>query len=165
MKNYDYKHEFNKRKGREDHKEQKSQGFRCSHCKQHVFINEYMGTMHRNHCNICLWSKHVDRIKPGDRLENCHAGMKPIGLTFKNEGIDRYGNQKQGEIMIIHRCVIDGRLSPNRIAADDDTNEFFRVLKESSYINGEIQQQLTDNKLYLLDQNDKDQIHDQLFGK
>lgn len=85
--------------------EHKAGGFRCSHCKQWVIINNHMGTVNRNHCNICLWSKHVD-VGKGDRRSTCRGGMKPVGLTFKHEGQGR-----QGEIMLIHECAACGAVS------------------------------------------------------
>jgi len=88
-----------KRKEKEWKKEHAAGGFKCSHCKQWVVINQFIGTANRNHCNSCLWSKHVDEQK-GDRRAVCEGGMRPIGLTFKQEGWGR-----QGEIMIIHECA------------------------------------------------------------
>lgn len=49
--------------------------------------------------------------------------MKPIGLRFKNDG----------ELMIVHRCVSCGKISPNRIAGDDFTDAILElILNESS---------------------------------
>ena len=42
--------------------------------KRWVVINDYMGTKNRNHCNLCLWSKHVDEAK-GDRRADCHINL------------------------------------------------------------------------------------------
>jgi hypothetical protein len=81
VKNYDGKYYVERNRDKNKYKEYKAQGFRCSHCREFVIINEFMGTNNRNHCNICLWSRHVDN-KPGDRRAMCHAGMKPIGLYF-----------------------------------------------------------------------------------
>ena len=67
------------------------------------------GTDHRNHCPNCLYSIHLDN-KPGDRESECHGRMEPIGVWVR----------KNGEWAIIHRCVRCGKISSNRVAADDN---------------------------------------------
>jgi len=126
MKNYD--NYDKKRKELQWKNEHNAGGFRCSHCKQWVIINEFMGTTNRNHCNLCLWSKHVDE-KKGDRKSLCQAGMIPLGLTFKQEG---YG--RQGELMLIHLCTVCQKLSINRIASDDITDEIIDVFEQSKIL-------------------------------
>jgi hypothetical protein len=69
------------------------------------------GTRHRNHCPLCLWSRHVDR-KSGDRAADCGARMEPIAVWV----------QPGGEWALVHRCVHCQALKSNRIAGDD--NEF-----------------------------------------
>ena len=158
MKNYDkYNHERNRE--RQWNKEQNAGGFKCSHCKQWVIINEFMGTLHRNHCNLCLWSKHVDE-KKGDRKATCFAGMKPIGLTFKQEGFGR-----QGETMLIHVCSMCQKISINRIAADDSTDEILKIFEQSKSIDNELNKKLLAENIYLLGEKDKQELHIQLFGK
>lgn len=66
------------------------------------------GTDHRNHCPNCLSSIHVDE-EPGDRESECHGVMEPISVWVR----------KNGEWALIHRCKVCGKLSSNRIAADD----------------------------------------------
>ena len=132
-------------------------GFRCSHCKQLVPITKFMGIEHRNHCPFCLWSKHVDLNKPGDRKAKCGAGMEPVGLTFKQEGMDKYGRPKQGEIMIIHRCAECGKISINRIAGDDEPKAILNVLKNSK--------KFSQDGIKFLTGKDKKEILTQLFGK
>ena len=157
MKNYGNYDE--KRKEQQWKNEQNAGGFRCSHCKEWVIINEFMGTVNRNHCNVCLWSKHVDE-KKGDRRATCNAGMKPIGLTFKQEG---YG--KQGEIMLIHICSICGKISINRIAADDFTDKIIETFEQSTTINSKSKEKLLTEDIHLLAQKDKEELCIQLFGK
>ena len=135
----------------------RKEGFRCNHCKQLVPITKFMGTEHRNHCPFCLWSKHVDLNKPGDRKAKCGAGMEPVGLTFKQEGLDKYGQPKQGEIMIIHWCAECGKISINRIAGDDNPEAILDVLKNPQKINQDDIRPLTEK--------DKKEILTQLFGK
>lgn len=66
------------------------------------------GTKNRNHCPFCLYSLHVD-IKTGDRVAQCKGLMKPIAKTLK----------KDGEEVIVHKCLKCGQLRKNRIAGDD----------------------------------------------
>jgi hypothetical protein len=144
-----------KRKEKEWKNEHAAGGFKCSHCKQWVIISPFIGTVNRNHCNICLWSKHVDDRK-GDRRAVCGAGMRPIGLTFKQEGWGR-----QGEIMIIHECAGCAKVSINRIAADD-TNEGIIGLFELSV---EMKARLDKEGIYVLQEVDRQEVQTQLFGK
>ncbi len=94
--------------------------FICVNCGKEVLL-EALGTQHRNHCPFCFYSLHVDLEVSGDRKSECKGKMKPIGLTFKQEGVDKYGKERQGEIMIIHQCEKCNHISINRIAGDDDS--------------------------------------------
>lgn len=158
MKNYD-KNEFEKNRENLWKNEQNAGGFKCSHCKQWVIINEFMGTRNRNHCNLCLWSKHVDE-KKGDRRATCQAGMQPIGLTFKQEGYE-----KQGEIMLIHLCSVCERISINRIAADDRSDEIITIVDGSQSLGDNLRQRLLAEDIYLLVNSDRKEVCKQLFGK
>ena len=51
----------------------------------------------------------LDNI-PGDRKANCGGIMEPISVWAR----------ENGEWAIIHRCRICGKISSNRIAADDN---------------------------------------------
>ncbi|MEM7365311.1 MAG: RNHCP domain-containing protein [Pseudomonadota bacterium] len=84
--------------------------FRCVNCRQMV-STQAVGTEHRNHCPICLWSQHVDE-RPGDRASPCQGRMEPISVWVKSES----------EWALVHRCVSCGTVKCNRIAGDD--NEF-----------------------------------------
>ena len=82
--------------------------------KKSVFcVSAGAGTDHRNHCPNCLSSLHVD-IEPGDRESDCGGIMDPIAVWTR----------KNGEWAIIHRCRRCGKLSSNRIAADDNPMKF-----------------------------------------
>lgn len=94
--------------------------FRCVHCKTDVPTNA-AGTAHRNHCSLCLWSRHVDEAI-GDRKSDCLSSMEPIGLTTKSNG---------GELMVVHRCLKCDKISKNRIAADDNAYVLFALFQES----------------------------------
>ena len=80
----------------------------CRACGRLV-VSAGAGTDHRNHCPNCLCSLHVDE-EPGDRASDCGGVMDAISVWVR----------KNGEWAIIHRCRRCGRLSSNRIAADDN---------------------------------------------
>lgn len=82
--------------------------FTCKSCGWPV-VPEGAGSDHRNHCPNCLWSLHLDN-DPGDRESECHGRMEPIGVWVR----------KNGEWALIHRCTVCGKVSSNRIAADDN---------------------------------------------
>jgi hypothetical protein len=84
------------------------QAFKCGHCKQFIGA-PVMGGRQRNHCPNCLYSKHVDHTRPGDRRSTCHSLMEPIGIVIR-----------RNEDVLIHRCLGCGKEDPNRIAADDN---------------------------------------------
>lgn len=123
-----------------------------------------MGTRHRNHCPFCLWSKHLDSEKPGNRKSPCQAEMKPIGLTFKREGIDKYGKPKQGELMLIHQCNGCNKIAINRIAGDDNPEMILEVFQKSLTLDEQLRKKLEKDKIRLLTGKDEKQIRLQLFG-
>ena len=82
--------------------------FTCRNCGWPIVSNG-AGSNHRNHCPNCLCSLHVDET-PGDRASNCGGIMEPIGVWVRSDG----------EWAIVQRCKHCGKLSSNRIAADDN---------------------------------------------
>ncbi len=88
------------REGREE--------FRCRHCRAMIGPT-VCGGKHRNHCPLCLHSRHVDDRRPGDRASECGSLMAPVGRFAR----------PNGEPMLVHRCLGCGREGHNRIAADD----------------------------------------------
>lgn len=86
-----------------------TESFRCKHCQAMVGPT-VSGGRHRNHCPFCLYSRHVDDVKPGDRASACRAKMAPIGLYTR----------PSGDLVIIHRCLGCGFERHNRVAADDN---------------------------------------------
>ena len=83
-------------------------GFTCLHCA--LSVRPLTNGGYRNHCPSCLWSRHVDGDRPGDRRSACGAPMAPIGLT-----VHRYKGRQ-----VLHRCVRCGTLRVNRVAADTE---------------------------------------------
>jgi RNHCP domain len=86
-----------------------SESFKCGHCR--AFIGPTIsGGRHRNHCPLCLYSRHVDDRRPGDRASVCRSLMAPVG-TF---------HRPKGEQVIVHRCLGCGLERHCRVAADDN---------------------------------------------
>lgn len=138
--------------------------FICSNCKKTVVVTDVLGTKNRNHCPYCLWSKHVDG-KVGDRLSDCNGKMKPVGLTFKEEGVDKYGNKKQGEIMLIHRCEKCVKISINRIAGDDDPEIILKVFENIKLLSNDDKGEILKQGITVLKDSDLFEMKSQLFGK
>ncbi len=82
--------------------------FTCRQCGRLV-TPDGAGTQHRNHCPNCLTSLHVDDA-PGDRAADCGGRMEAVAVWVK----------KNGEWAIVHRCARCGKISANRVAADDN---------------------------------------------
>jgi hypothetical protein len=91
--------------------------------------------------------------------------MKPIGLTFKQEGVDKYGKPRQGELMIIHCCTICNQVSINRIAGDDDPKMVLEVFEKSLELPSEAKNELKEKGITLLEEKDREEIRVQLFGR
>lgn len=89
--------------------------FICRSCGREV-IPENAGSDHRNHCPNCLTSLHVDN-RPGDRASDCGGHMDPIAVWVK----------KNGEWAIVHRCRQCGKISANRVAADDNPMKLMSI--------------------------------------
>ena len=79
--------------------------FVCHNCGHNVNKLNYTA---RDHCPICLYSKHVD-INPGDRANECNGLMKPIG-------IEKYKDTYK----IIYKCLKCNELHKNIMANDDN---------------------------------------------
>ena len=87
----------------------------CKVCGRPVIPNS-AGSNHRNHCPNCLSSLHVDE-EPGDRESDCGGIMEPVAVWVR----------KNGEWAIIHRCKRCGKLSSNRVAADDNPMKLMSI--------------------------------------
>lgn len=92
------------------------ESFKCGHCR--AFIGPTVsGGRHRNHCPLCLYSRHVDLGMPGDRRCECRSLMEPVGLTTR----------RNGEQMIVHRCLGCHVERVCRVAADDHPLSIMRL--------------------------------------
>ncbi|HPC37657.1 MAG TPA: RNHCP domain-containing protein [Candidatus Paceibacterota bacterium] len=143
---------------------QQEKEFDCLNCGEIVFYSPFIGTAHRNHCPFCLWSKHVD-LKTGDRKAKCLEAMKPIGLTFKQEGLNKYGLKRRGELMIIHQRLKCGKISINRLAGDDDEKMILQILEKSQNLPKEKIKELKKQGIEIITSGQKQEVLNQLFGE
>ena len=90
--------------------------FKCGRCRAFVGTT-VSGGRHRNHCPLCLTSRHVDLRRPGDRASPCRALMPAIGVAYRPDG----------EQMVVHRCNGCGVERRNRVAADDNPIALLRL--------------------------------------
>lgn len=138
--------------------------FICRQCQAAVYTHPMIsGVNNRNHCPYCLWSRHVDHSQPGDRMSACKAIMQPIGLTVKR-GRNKYGLETYGELMLIHRCRECGKLSINRIAADDLIERLMEIFWVSLGLDSPTQRQLEGSGIRLLQGEDVKLVVGQLHG-
>lgn len=90
--------------------------FKCGRCR--AFVGPTIsGGRHRNHCPLCLTSRHVDLRRPGDRASPCRALMAPVGTFFR----------PKGEQVVLHRCNGCDLERHNRVAADDNPLALLRL--------------------------------------
>lgn len=88
--------------------------FICENCKQKIEKLKYTT---RDHCNHCLYSKHLD-INPGDRQNTCKGLLKPIGIEkFKNT------------YKIIYKCEKCNQIHKNIMAKDDNMDLIIELSK------------------------------------
>ena len=88
--------------------------FICDNCHKKVHKLHYTA---RDHCNYCLYSKHVD-ILPGDRQNDCHGLLIPIG-------IEKYRDSYK----IIYRCDKCQEIHKNIMAKDDNMDLIIELSK------------------------------------
>lgn len=144
--------------------EENKNEFKCVNCSSMVSLNrEVSGVINRNHCPYCLWSLHLDLRKAGDRLSACRSRMEPLGLTVKHT-LKRYNAQKQGELMIIHRCAACGKFSINRIAGDDNTILLNDLFVQSQHMPQALLERLSAQGILPLSARDITLVQSQLFG-
>jgi len=92
------------------------QAFVCDNCGTEVLK---LGYTSRDHCPVCLYSKHVD-IYPGDRANTCLGLLEPIN-------IEKYKNTYK----IIYKCLKCKATHKNIMANDDDMDMLIKVSKNN----------------------------------
>jgi DNA-directed RNA polymerase subunit RPC12/RpoP len=141
-----------------------SGGFVCLACGAPVSANAMLsGVRNRNHCPYCLSSRHLDQFEAGDRLSACKARMRPVGLTLKRSA-KKYAGHAQGELMLVHRCEDCGKLSINRIAADDDGGTILAILETSTGLDADMTNRLAQDGVTPLGADQIDLVQRCLFG-
>jgi hypothetical protein len=89
--------------------------------------------------------------------------MEPIGLTVKNSH-NKYGYLRNGELMLIHRCKDCGKVSINRIAADDLAERLLDIYQGSLRLDLSTRNQLEMNGIWLLQGGEQRMVMRQLRG-
>ncbi len=87
--------------------------FICKNCGREVQKLHYTS---RDHCPYCLYAKHVD-INPGDRAEDCHGMLEPIGIE---------NSPKKGYV-IVYKCKKCGAIRKNIAAKDDNMSLIIKL--------------------------------------
>jgi len=90
------------------------ENFRCEVCGE-----ENIGDGYTDHCNICLWGKHVDRDVPGDRASKCGGLMEPTRVIFE-----------KGEYKIYYKCQKCGYEFRVRAAKNDNAEILLKLCGE-----------------------------------
>ena len=95
----------------------RDEGFVCARCGAKVPPN---GVTSRDHCPVCLWSRHVD-INPGDRANPCGGLLRPVGAE---------PHARKG-FLIRYRCESCGAVLRNKAAltgeAPDDMEKLIAL--------------------------------------
>ncbi len=138
--------------------------FKCVHCRTIISADpDISGVHNRNHCPYCLWSRHMDLHEAGDRLCACKSAMKPVGLALK-QAHKKYGSARQGELMVIHHCTECGKVSINRIAADDVPDTLLEIYAQSNHLDPAVQARIWQNGIQMLGTADQEIVYARLFG-
>jgi DNA-directed RNA polymerase subunit RPC12/RpoP len=138
--------------------------FACVHCHTHISSDSALaGVNNRNHCPYCLYSRHLDLFQAGDRLSACRGSMQPVGLAFK-QSRNKYGSQR-GELMLVHFCLECGKVSVNRIAADDSPDLVLEIFNQSLELNQGIRSQINRAGACILEAEDAGEVTAQLYGR
>lgn len=93
--------------------------FICENCWEEV-VKHPEGSA-RNHCPICLHSKHLDQDFPWDRLSTCEWLMQPVWIDHKKNKWD----------MIKHRCKKCRKEILNKVAPDDNFIDFVKKINKT----------------------------------
>ena len=91
------------------------ENFICENCGKEI---NKLGYTARDHCNYCLYSLHVDNL-PGDRSNNCHGLLKPIG-------IEKYRDTYK----IIYQCEKCKKIHKNILANDENMDLIINLSKK-----------------------------------
>ena len=90
----------------------KKEDFVCDVCGAKV-----TGDGYTDHCDVCLWGKHVDMDLPGDRASDCGGLMEPMGVV-----------QEKGDFRIDYRCEKCGHKFRVRRGKNDDMDKLVELV-------------------------------------
>ena len=94
----------------------RNESFVCLVCSHNV--TPLKGSC-RNHCPLCLSSRHVD-VNPGDRLNSCKSIMRPVQVIMKGDSQ-----------ILVHECIDCGHLQRNKVANDDNLEKILEVIRSN----------------------------------
>lgn len=155
---------FQQTRSRHTRHQPSEQEFKCIQCQQYVSCAPLMaGVQNRNHCPACLWSRHLDWREAGDRLSGCRAAMQPIALTTKRSR-NKYARERDGELMLVHRCTGCAGIVINRIAADDNSAAILEIFDSSTSSDAPALAELASSDVAILTLHDRDLVRKCLFG-
>jgi hypothetical protein len=142
-----------------------AEGFVCRNCNTYVPCEPALaGVQNRNHCPYCLWSRHMDGRVAGDRRSGCRGAMRPLGLTTKRSA-NKYAAERDGELMIVHRCTVCAKLVLNRIAADDSDPGLMALVERPCNGDAELLAALEGEGVSVLTTRDRALVRRRLYGK
>ncbi|QIK69821.1 RNHCP domain-containing protein [Erysipelothrix sp. HDW6C] len=98
----------------------KNCSFICENCQ--LEVKALNNGSYRNHCPLCLHSKHVD-CKPGDRKSRCLGLMRPVSY--------RYHSKKGYQVK--HICKVCAYVRYNIVATDCDQPDSIQELMELTF--------------------------------
>ena len=90
--------------------------------------------------------------------------MRPLGLTVKRSN-KKYKQLGSGELMLVHICTDCGRVSLNRIAADDDVDCLLEAYERSLGLDRSMRSSLGHSGIQLLNVMDGGSVRRALFGR
>jgi hypothetical protein len=105
----------------------------------------------------------MDWLEAGDRLSGCRAPMQPIGLTTKRSK-NKYARERDGELMLIHRCTGCAKIVINRIGGDDSTAAILEIFDSSCVSGALLYAELDASGVSILTADDRDLVERRLFG-
>lgn len=89
--------------------------------------------------------------------------MEPIGLTTKRSK-NKYARERDGELMLIHRCTGCAKIVINRIGGDDSSAAILEVFDSSCASGLVLPAELGASDVSILTAADRELVHRRLFG-
>ncbi len=89
--------------------------------------------------------------------------MQPVGLALKAVR-SKYSPESGGELMLVHQCIECGKVSLNRIAADDSADELLAIFENGCSMNNENLLILRQAGVTVLTDIERNVVHNHLLG-